>query len=506
MRRATSERGDEPALVTERTRYTFRELETASWRAAQALRQLGVTAGDRVAMALPNEAELLIAFLATFQLGAIWVGVHRVLAPPEKVYALQHSGAKLLLADPSSFDEVTGSREDLPELEHLVKVDPADPDDAWLARVARAPAEPPGDKIDPLAPAAIAYTSGTTGRPKGAVHSQHNALLPGAVSFERGTTRPGEPIGSMLPMTIFNLMVLGPLTSLQAGSKLVVINSREAPDIARSIRREQVAIFSTVPTVIYDLLTHPEVAPEDLDSLTQPRVGGANSPEWFRKLFRERFGRDLSTSYALTEGPTLVTREDAGEKRVPGSCGRALPHIEVTIRDADDREVPTGETGEICIGPRLEGDWAGVYHTVLGYWRDPKLSAETLRGGRFHTGDLGRVDADGRLYIVERRSELIIRGGSNIYPSEVERVLRLDTRVADCAVVAKPDERLGETVVAFVEVASGEELEARELLELCRANLARFKLPEEILFVPEFRRGALGKIDRAALRRQLQSG
>jgi acyl-CoA synthetase (AMP-forming)/AMP-acid ligase II len=373
----------------------------------------------------------------------------------------------------------------------------------WTAQVAAADAEPPGAPIDPLALAAIAYTSGTTGRPKGAMHSQHNGLLPGAVALRRGTLGPTEVVGNMLPMTIFNLMVLGPLSTLQAGAKLVVLDTRDPVGIARAIRTEQISFFTTVPAVIHDLLTHPEVDPGDLASLTQPRVGGASTPEWFRRLFRERFGRELASSYALTEGPTLVTREDAGEPHLPGSCGRALPHVELTIRDPDDRELPAGEVGEICIGPQRAGPWAGVYRPVLGYWGQPELSAQALRGGRFHTGDLGRVDADGRLYLVERRSELIIRGGSNIYPSEVERVLRLDERVADCAVLGRPHERLGETLVAFVEAARGAEPKPEELLALCRENLARYKIPEQIQLVAALPRGALGKVDRAALRRNL---
>ena len=504
LARAVSGHAERTALVDRHARYSFRELDEAANRAAQGLRELGVQGGDRVALSLPNGADLAIALLGTWKLGAVWVGVHPVLAPPEKAHQLDDSGAKVLLADPRSAGQVGRDSDRRRQLEHIVCVDPGSPDSEWAARLGAADPSPPDVVIDPLAPAAIAYTSGTTGLPKGAVHSQHNGLLPGAVSVHRDTIGPEETIGNMLPMTIFNLNVLGVLTSIQAGCKYVVMDTRDAPGIARWIRQERVAYFTSVPAVVHDLLTHPEVDPDDLNSLTQPRVGGSNSPEWFRRLFRERFGKDLSTSYALTEGPTLVTREDAGDERVPGSCGRALPHIEVTIRGADDAELPVGETGEICIGPRREGRWKGVYRTVLGYWEQPERSAESLRGGRFHTGDLGRIDAEGRVFVVERRSELIIRGGSNIYPSEIERVLRQDERVADCAVVGRPEERLGETVVAFVEPAAGPPPPAVELLARCRENLARYKVPEEILFVDAFARGAMGKIDRAALRRRVE--
>jgi acyl-CoA synthetase (AMP-forming)/AMP-acid ligase II len=469
-------------------------------RAAGALAELGVRPGERVAMSLPNDLDIALAFLATLRLGAIWVGVHRVLAPPEKAFMLRDSGARICLADAEVAGELEALRGQLPNLTHVLAVE------RWRERVAGSKPLAPGSAPHPHAPAAIAYTSGTTGLPKGVVHSQHNVLLPGAVSARLGFARAEEPIGVMLPLTILNLMVLGPLTALAARSKAVLIDRRDAPGVADWIRRERVAIFNAVPTLVHDLLTHPDIDPASLASVTQPRIGGASSPESFRRLFRERFGTDLASSYALTEGPTLVTRENAGEPRAEGSLGRALPHVELTIRADDDRELPAGETGEICVGPRISGPWAGAYRPMLGYWNRPEESARALRGGRLHTGDLGRLDADGRLYLVERKSELIIRGGSNIHPSEIERVLRLDPRVADCAVVPSPDERLGELVIAFVEPARGGRPDPGELLALCRANLARYKVPAEIRVLDALPRGPLGKVARAALRELARAG
>jgi acyl-CoA synthetase (AMP-forming)/AMP-acid ligase II len=492
---AARERPAAPALVGACGRFGYAQLHEQVARAAGALASLGVAPGERVAMSLPNDVDLVIAFLACLRLGAIWVGVHRVLAPPEKVFMLRDSGACLYLAEPALAAEGEALRTGLPALRRVAS------SDEWRALVsARSPLVSSGAS-DPHAPAAIAYTSGTTGLPKGVVHSQHNVLLPGAVFAYLGFATADEPIGVMLPLTILNLMVLGPLTALAARSKAVLIDRRDASGIAAWIQRERVAIFNAVPTLVHDLLTDPGIEPAALASVTQPRIGGASSPESFRRLFRERFGTELASSYALTEGPTLVTRENAGEPRVEGSLGRALPHLELSIRDDDDRALAAGETGEICVGPRRDGAWAGVYRPMLGYWNRPEESERALRGGRLHTGDLGRLDTEGRLYLVERRSELIIRGGSNIYPSEIERVLRLDPRVADCAAVPRPDARLGEVVIAFVERAAGARLEPDELLPLCRANLARYKLPEEIRVLDALPRGALGKVSRAALRK-----
>ncbi len=501
--RAVRERGPGAAVAGAAGHLDYASLGSATARAAGALARAGVRPGDRVAMSLPNDVPIVVGLLGSFALGAIWVGVHRVLAAPEKREMLADCGASLLVATREVADQVGALQGELPELRRIVVCEPGADDDEWSSLLDAADDTLPGAAIDPLAPAAIAYTSGTTGRPKGVVHSQHNTLLPGAVSVARGSVEPDEPIGIMLPMTILNLMVLGPLTAIQAGSKLVAIDRRDPVGVAGWIEREGVAIFTTVPTAIHDLLTHPDVKPEALASLTKPRVGGASSPEWFRELFRERFGLELSTSYALTEGPTLVTREDPGDERVEGGLGRALPHVEVTIRDTDDRELPVGEVGEICVGPVADGPWAGAYRTMLGYWGNEEATREALRGGRLHTGDLGRLDAQGRLFLVERRSQLIIRGGSNIYPSEIERVLRRDDRVADCAVVARPDVRLGEIPVAFVEPAAGARVDPDELRELCAAALAGYKIPDAFHVVDALPRGPLGKVQRHVLQERL---
>ena len=337
------------------------------------------------------------------------------------------------------------------------------------------------------------------------VHSQHNALLPGAVAVARGSYDADDVFLCVQPLTILNLQVLNPLTTVQALATCAIADRHDPMSLARWIKQEGVTHFAVVPTVAYDLLTHPEVHPDDLATVTKPRVGGAAMPESVKQLFQERFGVKPATSYALTEGPTLVTRQDTDRPIIEGSCGRPLPHIEVLVLDDDDRPVPTGEVGEICFGPRSDGPWAGAYRTMLGYWDRPDLSAEALRGGLVHSGDVGRFDADGELYIVERRSQLIIRGGNNIYPAEIERVLGADSRVAECCVVGRPNDRLGEAIVAFVQPAPGIDVRIEDLMALCRANLAPYKVPDEVCFVEAFPRSPLGKIARAQVQTMAES-
>jgi len=472
------------ALVGRSGRLGYGELDRAANRAANALAALGVTRGDRVAACLPNDVDIVIAFLGVARLGAIWVGVNKPLAAPEKAYLLRDSGARVFLAAPDVA---------LPEtLAQRIEVAPgsfANEGDESRPRV----------PVDPHDPAAIAYTSGTTGFPKGAVHSHHNLLLPGAVAAAAGTYGPELRQGVLLPLTILNLMVLGPLVAFQDGSALVCMDRIDALGVAEWVRRERVGHFAAVPTVLYDLLTHPEIRREDLASLRRPEVGGAECPEEFRALYRERFGHEVTIGYGMTEAPTAVTRSDGRAAPRPGLCGKPVPQIEILILDEKDQPVEPGEVGEICVAPARSGPWVGAYTPMLGYWNQPKETEKALRGGVYHTGDLGFVDEQGDVYIRGRRNELILRGGANVYPAEVERVLCEHPAVAACAVLGRPDPRLGQRVVAAVQLAAGAAADAAQLAAFGRERLARYKVPEEFAFVAALPRNAMGKVQKREL-------
>ncbi len=495
------------ALVGRHGRLSFRELDAAANRAAAALAGLGVAPGDRVAACLPNDVGIVVAFLAAMRLGALWVGVNRVLAPPEKAYILEDSGTALLLTTSDVARELDVLRARLPALRALLRADPADPRSEWAALCERQTATArPDAELDPWGPAAIAYTSGTTGHPKGAVHSQHNLLLPGAVSAAERTRPEPVPQGVVLPLTILNLVVLGPLQAWQNGSACVAMDRTDAVGVAEWIEREHIGSFAWLPTLIHDLLTHPEVRPEQLVSLTQPLVGGAICPEELRVLYRARFGRDVGIGYGMTEAPTAVTRAEGAPVATPGRCGLALPQVEISIRDETGRALPAGHEGEICVAPARQGPWAGVYTPMLGYWKNPEATALALRGGVYHSGDLGVQEPDGTLYIRGRKSELILRGGANVYPAEVERVLAEHPAVADCAVFGIPDARLGERVVATVVLAPGSSASVEELQGACREQLARYKVPERIAFVETLPRNAMSKVVKRALRPLFEEG
>jgi acyl-CoA synthetase (AMP-forming)/AMP-acid ligase II len=295
-------------------------------------------------------------------------------------------------------------------------------------------------------------------------------------------------------------MVLGPALIYQSGGCLITMDRVDPVGLAGWVRDERINAFAVVPAIIHDLLTHPDVKASDLDTLERPGVGGADCPESTRALYRERFGRDVRIGYGLTEAPTSVTQTNPDEPQIPRTCGSALPFVSVRTRGPDGLDVPVGETGEVCVGPSASGVLAGVYTTMLGYWNKAEATAEALRDGLLNTGDLGSFDENGNLFIRDRRSDLILRGGANVYPAEVERVLAEDPRIAACSVLGCADARLGERVVAAVQLEPGATVTGEELADLCRGQLARYKVPSEFRFVTEFPRTPMGKIRKRDLR------
>jgi acyl-CoA synthetase (AMP-forming)/AMP-acid ligase II len=463
------------ALVTRTRRLTYADLDREANRAAHALQALGVRPGDRVAASLPNDADVVVAFHGAMRLGAVWLGVNRALAPPEKRYLLEDSGSTLLLSD-----------DELPDLGVRV-VDLTE----WTAAIDSADAAPVGVEVDPFAPAGLAYTSGTTGHPKGAVHSQHNLLVPGAVLTDtRGydhTLRKGD----CFPFTVLNMAVLTTLLVSQAGGCSIVMDRIDAEGVAEWIRDERITTWNGPPALLYSLATMNSIAADDLASLTEVWTGGADCPEAIRSAFEAKFGLPVLATYGLSEAPTVVSIDDRAGAHVPGASGRPLPHLAVRIAGDDGETLPTGETGEICVAPADDR-----YRLMLGYWERPDESAKALAGGELHTGDVGFLDHGGYLHLRDRKSLVIIRGGANVYPAEVERVLLEAPGVTASAVIGIPDERLGERIVAIIEADTLDEGAVRAH---CEANLARYKVPERFVRVDQLPRNAMGKITRTEL-------
>lgn len=496
---------DRLALVGRHARLTYSALEAEANAGAAYLQSLGVEAGDRVAATAANHTDLAVAFLAVQRLGAIWVGINRNYAPPEKRFMLSDSGAKVYLTNPETADALEALEPGVEAL--LVRLAPGSGACAWRAGVeAHRGATRPDVKIDPWAPAAIAYTSGTTGFPKGVVHSQHSIVLAAHVSLLRSNGyAPGVVIGTALPISILNLMTLGPVAAWLASATHVSMDRIDAEGVAEWLQAEPITHLALVPSIVQDLLTNANVEASALSRLRHLVAGAAVVPEGLPALYAARFGKPMTVGYGLTESPTGVCSANAETPAVQGAIGVALPHLQVTIRDESNAAVATGDAGEICFRAIEDGPLAHCYSGPLGYWGKPEAAGKLLAGGWVHTGDVGHIDPNGQVFIHDRRSDLIIRGGANIYPAEVERVLRMDPRVRDCAVIGRKDARLGETVVAFIEPYAGADADAlvEALKAHCAAQIATFKIPNEWLVVEALPRNAMGKVLKPALRAQL---
>jgi acyl-CoA synthetase (AMP-forming)/AMP-acid ligase II len=470
---------DGPALITSSASLTYAQFDDLASRAAGALFALGVRPGDRIAAALPNDLDIVLAFHGAMRLGAIWVGINRALAPPEKAYLLEDSGASTVVGDETVIAELAGRAGPGVRL-----VPPED----WQGAVAVSEGRPRLPQPDPAAPAAIAYTSGTTGFPKGAVHCQAALVQPGAATVARRGWGATLRKGDSLALTILNMHTLTTLLTAQAGGTAIIIDRGDVATIVEWIRRERITVWNGPPAQLHTMVRDPTITPADLVSLDEVWVGGGDCPDGLREAFESRFQVRVSRSYGLTEAPALVSIEDLTGSRAPGTSGRPLDHIKVQSVE-----------GELVLSPTSNGPWAGRYRPLLGYWNQPEASAVVLRDGGLHTGDLGHVEEDGQLRIVGRKSQVIIRGGANVYPAEVERVLIDAPGVGACAVVGVPDERLGERVAAAVEPRPGEAVDESAVLAHCRQALAAYKVPERLVVVEHLPRNQMGKVPRNEL-------
>lgn len=436
-------------------------------------------------MSLPNDSRIVVLFHAAMRLGAVWVGVNRALAAPEQETILQHSGARLAVGCPSR-DGSTPQTVLLSE-------------QAWEQALESARPVRELKEVDPYAAAAIAYTSGTTGQPKGVVHSQHNLLVPGAVlCATRGYDRTLRKADS-LPMTILNMLVLSTLLTSQAGGTAVISDIRDARRIVGWLNDTQATVWNGVPTMLYDLASGNAIGDDALDGLVEVWSGGDNLSEDIRAAVARKFGRRIIGTYGLTEAPTVVAIEEPDREHVPGGSGTVLPHLRAFTHPAGDGSA-SADSSEVCVTAAGTGDYAGLYTPMLGYWADPPATAAALRDGVLRTGDLGRVDETGQVFITDRRKLVIVRGGANVYPAEVERIIQSCAGVVAAVVLAIPDDRLGSRVAAVVQASPESPVELIGLQEHCRGLLARYKVPERWrVTTEELPRNAMGKIDRQQL-------
>lgn len=456
--------------------WSYAGLDDQARRAAGALWSLGVRPGDRVAACLPNDLDIVAAFHGAQRIGAIWAGIGEALPAGEQEELHDLCDPAVVLAGPRC------------RLSSPTCVDP----DRWAGLMARDEPVPPVEQ-DIEAPAGIAFTSGTSGRPKAVVHSQRNLLLPGAVLAATRGWGPELRKGDSFPLTILNLMVLSTLLTAQTGGCSVVMNRRDVDGLADWISARRVTVWNGAPAQLYDLARRPDL---DIGSLQEVWSGGSDTPEALRREFAEAHGLVPRVTYGLTEAPTIVSMDPPGEEWRPGTSGQVLPHYDVAAYDDDGRRLPPGGLGELRLSGTDAGPWAGAWRPMLGFWE--RGGVRPPERGPISTGDVGTVDGDGWLTVLDRKKLVIIRGGANVYPQEVERVIATHPQVARAGVCAVPDERLGQRVAAVVQ-SDGHPLDLEALAELCRRELSPYKVPEFWSQVEALPVNAMGKVERTRL-------
>jgi len=486
--------GDKRALVFEDQIWSFKQLDDASSRVAAYLQSLGVGCGDRVALYSPNCAEWVIAYYGVLKIGAVVNPLNLMLTPEEAAYVMSDCGAVAVIGSDDRIAQLAGVLERT-QVRHCIAFTAAEaPGTTDLRRIlTQGPVDFIAPEIDAEHVSTIGYTSGTTGFPKGAVLTHRSILMNTAMTSTMHVRTAADIVVSALPCShVYGNIVMN--AAMACGMTLVLHKTFEVEQVLQSIETYRATMFEGVPTMYMYLLSSPVLCDYDLGSLTRCTVGGQTMPEAKILQVEEALGCPLIELWGMTELGGVGTTHSLYGPRRPGSIGIPLPHLEVRVLACDDsgEAVPSGEVGELQIrGPV----------TMKEYLGQPEATLSTLdAGGWLRTGDLVRQDADGYLYLVDRLKDMIITGGFNIYPAELERVISEYPGVQMVAVGSIPDENKGELAKAYIVPQSSIELSLDALDQHCRSRLAAYKVPRAYQLVASLPKTSSGKIMRRMLR------
>jgi long-chain acyl-CoA synthetase len=464
---------DAPAVWDDHVQLDNAALSDRVDRAAAALVRAGVGPGDTTAIILPNRHELIVALFASWRIGAATTPVNPVLTQTEMQYQVDDAGAKAIIGDDLS---VSGNVVGL---------------DALLEDVGDT--ELPDMPSDPSALALLIYTSGTTGKPKGVMLDHTNLLSMCESAGEHLKVTEADHSLLILPLFHANGIVAGTLTPLLAGGRVTIVARFSPKTFFGIVEKVRPTYFSAVPAIYAMLSALPEDQVADTSSLRLVICGAAPMPAELIHRVEERFGVVLVEGYGLSEGTCASVINPVDGVRKPGTVGIPMPGQQVEIMDEEGNILPQGERGEVVIkGPVV----------MRGYLNKPEETAKTIVDGWLHTGDVGIFDEDGYLSIVDRIKDMIIRGGENIYPKEIESALYTDEGVLEAAVIGRPDDVLGEVVVAYVALRPDATTTVESLHALCEEQLAKYKRPVLIELRDELPKNPVGKIDKPTLRKQ----
>jgi long-chain acyl-CoA synthetase len=492
------ERGAKYAFRDDSRSVTWADLETRTARLAGHLRARAER-GRPVAICVGNRIEAVESYLGVTRASNVGVFLNPGAADGELAYMLEDSGAEVLITDAVQRERTWRLAAKVPAVRETIVVDRREEDVgsvSYEALLDQEPARGPADDLNLDEPAWMLYTSGTTGRPKGVLLTQRSCLWVVAACWAPilGLST-GDEVLSALPLFHSYALDLTVIAIVATGATIRLLPRFSAKRVIDILRSEPITVFPGVPTMFHRLLEHLDGRPLGAAALRICASAGAIMPAALNQSFERAAGIPLLDGYGITETSTMVTMNWPTGERPPGSCGLALPGCAVRLVDpVTGEDVKCGEEGELIVrGPQV----------MLGYHNRPKDTAEVLRGGWYHSGDLARSDPHGYLTITGRIKELIIRGGENIYPAEVEQVIANHPDVVDAAVVGKPDEALGETVVAFV-VTRDKTLDLDDVRNFVAERLSDFKVPAEFHSLEEIPRTGSGKIMRHRLRDRLQ--
>jgi long-chain acyl-CoA synthetase len=468
------------AVVLGPTSLTYGELDDRAARLATLLRERGIEPGDRVGVMLPNVLEFPIAYYGILRAGAVVVPMNVLLKRREIAYYLEDSGAKLLLAWHGFIgDAETGAADAGAE---LIAVEPGE-FGALLDEVE--PMEGIAE-VDDEDTAVILYTSGTTGQPKGAELSHLNLIRNAEVSSRTNTTvGPGDIVLGALPLFHTFGQTVSMNASMLVGATLTLVPKFDPGLVLETMARDGVTHFYGVPTMYGALLHHPERESFDTSALRVCMTGGSSMPVEVLRAFEDAFGAIVLEGYGLSETSPVASCNHPHMERKAGSIGTPIEGVEMRIVDEQDAEVPRGDVGEIVIRG---------HNIMKGYWGREDATEEALRGGWFHSGDMGREDDDGYFFVVDRKKDMIIRGGYNVYPREVEELLYEHPAIREAAVVGVPHDEWGEEIGAAVVLEPGAEASPEEISAWVRERIAAYKYPRVVWFLEDLPKGPTGKI------------
>ena len=495
LKQRVSAAPDKPFLFSEadKRQFTYKEFEAAVTRTANMLAANGVQKGDVVSLLLPNSVEYVIAYFACWQRGALAGPINSLLKSQEIAYVISNSEAKALLVNSEFVPVVESVQKDLPTLQEIIRFD----DESEATRGYSSDTEA-ATEVDLDQEAIIIYTSGTTGKPKGCLLTHGNVIANARQITSWLSFTEKDRLLTIMPLFHMNAVSVTTMSALYAGGSTVVSPKFSASRFWQIISDYEITSFGSVATMLSMLLsTYPDGIPAGLktDQLRFAMCGSAPVPVEVMRRFEDTFNCLVIEGYGLSESTCRSTFNPPDQRRRPGSCGLPIGN-EMRVVDDEDREVPEGELGEIV----LRGE-----NILKGYYKNNAANDTAFRNGWFHTGDIGYRDKDGFFYIVDRKSDMIIRGGENIYPREIDEVLYQHPDVAAAAVVGVPDTLYGEEVAAVIVLKPGAKTSEQQVIDYCKGRLADFKCPKTVHFMEDIPKGPTGKLLKRELAKMLSA-